>query len=215
MTQEFLVDHYFAWRSSRISKLEKLFGRAFFKDKSLLELACGHGHIGEHFSKLGADVTFADGRQILLDIVKQNQGTVKTILIDQDMPWSLPWSFDIIIHWGVLYHLDNWKADLKTALQYTDLMFLESEVADSDDPDFEIKVDESEASDQALHRKGSRPTASMIERHLIGIGAEFTRYDDIDLNADFHRYDWEVSNSKTWDHGLRRFWVVSAHKERK
>jgi SAM-dependent methyltransferase len=204
----FLVDHYFPWRQSRIAKVEKIFGKDFFKNKSILELACGLGHIGQHFLELGAEVTFADGRQHLLDMLKQSNDKVNTLLIDQDSAWHLSNKFDIIIHWGVLYHLDNWKEDLKSTLQHSNLIFLESEVSDSDDAFFEIKVDESDDDDQALHKIGSRPSATLIENTLTELGATFTRYDDSDLNAEFHRYDWPVKNTNTWEHGLRRFWIV-------
>ena len=27
------------------------------------------------------------------------------------------------------------------------------------------------------------------------------------LNSDFHIYDWEITDSEMWKHGLRRFWI--------
>jgi hypothetical protein len=27
------------------------------------------------------------------------------------------------------------------------------------------------------------------------------------LNAFFHTYDWEITDTKEWKHGLRRFWI--------
>ena len=36
----------------------------------------------------------------------------------------------------------------------------------------------------------------------------FVRYDDADLNASLHHYDWKATNSGGWKDGQRRFWIV-------
>lgn len=201
--------HYDAWRTSRIRKIESLYGKEFFRGKSLLELGCGLGHVGLYFRSLGADVTFADGRSEYIEDIKSRYPEVSTLVLDQDKNWFILKRFDIVIHWGVLYHLNNWQRDLRCALAHAPLLFLETEVCDSDDPTFEIKVDEpAEGYDQALHRTGSRPSAPMIEEHLAALSAAFIRFDDSRINADIHRYDWQIKNTKTWEHGLRRFWLV-------
>lgn len=171
--------HYAGWRNKRISKIQNIFGKSFFKNKKILELGCGLGDIGIHFKSLGAHVTFAEGRHNNILEFNQKYPLEKIIELNQNDAWSLNEKFHIIIHWGVLYHLDNWQQDLKSALNHTNLLFLESEVSDSDDPNFEIKVDEeSEKYDQSLTGKGSRPSAQYIEKVLSECGATFTRYDD-------------------------------------
>ena len=200
--------HYAGWRQSRISKIEKIFGKLFFQNKSILELGAGFGHIGEHFQSLGSRVSFAEGREENVLILKQKFNDVYHL--NQNDQWNLNKKFDIVIHWGVLYHLDNWKQDLICALNHSKILLLESEVSDSDDPTFEIKVNEHTEYDQSVNGIGSRPSAQNIENAIINLGFTFQRYDDSDLNYDFHVYDWSVTNSNTWRHGLRRFWIVQA-----
>ena len=199
--------HYDHWRRVRINKIHKIFGPDFFKGKSVMELACGHGDTGRELSEKGANVTFVEGRQEHLDVLLTHKPDAETFCVDQDQPWNLNRQFDFVIHWGVFYHLNNWKEDLRCALEHTNLMTLETEVADSSDPNFEIKVAEA-GFDQALNSTGTRPSAAMVEQLLTKLGATFVRYDDRDLNSSFHSYNWPVRETKTWKPGRRRFWII-------
>lgn len=198
---------YESWRNTRLEKLVEILGKDWFKGKKILELATGHGHIGARLRDLGAQVTCTEGRLEHIDYLKQMYPDLKVIHLDQDKPWDLKDQFDLIIHWGVLYHLDNWEDDLKSALAHGGIIALETEVADSDDPTFEIKVDEV-GYDQALNGKGTRPSAAKIEAKFKELGATAVRYDDESLNSQVHTYNWRVKETKTWTIGHRRFWVV-------
>jgi SAM-dependent methyltransferase len=200
--------HYDDWRRVRIQKIESIFSKEYFKDKTILELGCGYGDIGMHFVQLGAQVTFAEGRQEHIDVFKQRYPDIEIIQLNQEYPWNLNKKFDIIIHWGVLYHLDKWQQDLSCAAKHTNLMFLETEVCDSDDEDIDLKVEPSDRYDQEIGRFASKPSANNVEKNLKQLGYKFTRYDDSDLNSGFHEYNWEVKNTELWRNGLRRFWVV-------
>jgi SAM-dependent methyltransferase len=210
---ERLFDHdgnYKDWRRTRITKVENLFGKDFFRGKKILELGCAMGHTGRHFEELGAIVTFAEGRQDIVNTIEKLNPESKIIQLDQEDEWDLGEKFDIIIHWGVLYHLDHWKEDLACAVKHSDLIFLESEVVDSDDPDMVVKANEHKGIDQALNESsvGSRPSPAAIEKHLTELGMTFTRYDDADLDASFHQYSWEARNTGHTKDGQRRFWIV-------
>jgi SAM-dependent methyltransferase len=200
--------HYAAWQQSRINKIISIFGQEFFKNKNILELGCGHGYIGKYFQDIGANVTFAEGRQEHLDNIKSRMPEANTILLNQENDWNLEKEFDIVIHWGVLYHIDRWKEDLQTAIGHGKIVFLESEVCDSDDPEIEIKATEPDAYDQAINKIGSRPSAEMIERIILKTSALYKRYDDSDINAGTHKYDWAVQNTNQYSDGQRRFWII-------
>ena len=86
------------------------------------------------------------------------------------------------------------------------MLLLETEVSDSDDPSFYILTNEA-GHDQAYNNKGIRPSPSYVESVLTKNGFQFKLITDPILNADFHRYDWNIRNTKTWEHGLRRFWI--------
>lgn len=203
------LDHYNDWRVKRVGFIERLYGKLFFKDKTVLELGCGHGHIGRYLqNQLGARVTFADGRQEHLDTIKTVMPNAETVLINQNEPWNLERTFDIVIHWGVLYHLDNWRQDLECAAMHTKLLFLESEVCDSEDFEYEVRIDSVEGYDQDLGKYSTRPSAAAIEDKLINIGFMYRRFDNKELNSGFHTYDWESTNSGQWTKGQRRFWIA-------
>lgn len=208
------LDHYIDWRIKRVNFIEKLYGKTFFKDKTILELGCGHGHIGRYLqNQLGAKVTFADGRQGHLDTLKEVMPNAETICFDQNNPWDLNRTFDIVLHWGVLYHLDNWKQDLDSASKHGNLIFLESEVCDSEDPEFELRIEQVDGYDQDLGKFSTRPSATAVEEKLIDLEFLYTRFDTPELNSGFHCYDWTCDQEShlkevRYSKGHRRFWIA-------
>ena len=133
--------HYPPWRRTRLEKLQSLFGVDFFKDKKVLEVGAGLGLIGKHIRDIwDADVYFTDGR---IELVRQINSP-NAVLIDHDHDWKLPHTFDFIIHWGTLYHLDNWKNDLRITVDHLKsggILAYEGEILDSSE-DEEVKVGE-------------------------------------------------------------------------
>lgn len=210
---------YNRWRETRVKKLVSLFSPEWFKGKRILELACAYGNIGLYLKQLGANVTFADARQEHLDVVRTKDSTANTMLIDQDLNWNIGQRFDMVIHFGVLYHLDNWQQDLASVIQHTNLVVLESAVADTSD-DFEVKIaEEPEGGQNAYNTIGTMPSAKRIENCLTRLGCSFRRYDDTDLNTRRYFYDWQVKEQnltglsvKSFEdlpvYGGRRFWVI-------
>lgn len=202
--------HYVDWRQKRIKKIINVMGEDFFRDASGLELACLFGDIGAALHrKYNCNMTFTDVRYNHMDSFQKNNPKQNLRIIDQNQEWLLGRQYDFVIHWGVLYHLQNWQQDLKCTLRHSKVIFLESEVSDSLDPNFEIKVEErSEELDQAYHGIGSRPSSAYIEKVLNLYKANWKRYDDADINSSLHRYDWVCKETKTWSSGLRRFWII-------
>lgn len=208
VSEMFEQPHFGPWRRARINKLISILGREWFPGKKILELGCGFGHIGRELIKLGCDVTFAEGRNQFIDIIKKNNPASRVYLVDNDENWMISSRYDLIIHWGLLYHLKNWKQDLKNCLWHSSLICLETEVVDSDDPFLEIEVHE-ENYDGALNSIGVRPSVGNIENFLASLGCEYTRYDDTDLNAAYMVYDWKAGDFPgQWKLGHRRFWMI-------
>ena len=105
-------DHYVNWRISRMNGVKKFISPDYFKSKTLLELGCGYADIGNMFYDLGADVTSSDVRKEHLEIVKQRYPNIKTLLIDGDND-SIKDKYNIILHWGLLYHLAEIEVHLE------------------------------------------------------------------------------------------------------
>ncbi len=198
-------EHYVNWRISRMNGVKKFISPDYFKSKTLLELGCGYADIGNMFYELGANVTSSDVRKEHLEVVEKKYPNIKTLLIDGDND-SIKDKYDIIVHWGLLYHLNEIKTHLENVSQKCDVLLLETEVSDSDDKEFCLSTDE-HGYDQAYNNKGIRPSPSYVEYLLEKNGFQFKLVKDPILNSDFHCYDWDISNSKNWKYGLRRFWI--------
>ena len=114
--------------------------------------------------------------------------------------------YDIIVHWGLLYHLQEIEKHLENIAEHCDILLLETEVSDSSEDTFFIQTEE-KGYDQAFHSIGIRPSPSYVEKILDKNGFHFKLIKDPILNSSFHRYDWEIQDTKTWRQGLRRFWI--------
>lgn len=206
-TEQEFKGHYIQWMNKRINAIINYFGKAFFSGKSILELGCGFGDIGAIFSKLGANITCSDGRQEHLEILKSKYPNINTVQYDLDREWPFNEKFDIIIHMGVLYHIKDYKNAIKNACQNAKYVVLETEVSDSDDPNFVIYTNE-EGYEQVLNHIGCRPSEAAIESILDECNVKYYRLHDSSCNYDFHKYDWEVKNTNTWQRGMRRLWFI-------
>jgi len=197
--------HYDDWIKSRMNGINEYISPEYFKSKTLLELGCGHAHIGNKFHDLGADVTSSDARKEHLEIVNDTYPHIKTQMLDADKD-DIPTKYDIILHWGVLYHLSEIEKHLAKISPKCDVLLLETEVCDSDDGAFFITTNE-EGYDQAFNGTGIRPSPAYVEKVLEKNGFQFRLVKDSILNSGFHSYDWDVKNTNTWAGGLRRFWI--------
>lgn len=202
--------HYEPWRMSRIAKLEQVFGKEYFRDKTVLECGAGTGLVGKFLrEKWGANVAFTEGRPELINKISENNPGALVYQVNHEKSWYVG-QFDFIIHWGLLYHLDKWREDIAHTINNMvsgGVLTLESEILDYD-TDQEIKLAEPIAwDDQAMDGTATRMTAVSVEEEFRKLGITFNRYDDADLNADFHHYDWKITNSGKYGTGQRRFWI--------
>lgn len=196
--------HYENWRLSRIAGIKKYLKSDFLKNKTMLELGCGHGDIGNIFNDLGCKVTCSDAREEHINVVNKKYPHLDTEVIDCDNI-KLQKKYDIILHWGLLYHLNEIDMHLKIVSENCNYMFLETEVLDHED-DTCVKTNE-KGFDQAFNNIGNRSTQKRIENILKNNNFNYKLIKDSILNSSFHRYDWEIKNTKKWKHGLRRFWI--------
>ena len=199
------------WNEKRLKFILGIWGKDWFPGKRILEVACGRGFFGQEFKKLGAEVVFTDARQMFVDELVNNGYTAQ--VMDQDKPWNVTGPFDLVIHFGVLYHLDDWKQDLRCAIETAPLVLLETEATDSLDPTYEQKIREGDHYDQAFNFNATRFSDTHVEAFLTELGVPFTRYDDpaIDVLPIFV-YSWKhgVVDGPGY-HGnsiRRRMWLI-------
>jgi SAM-dependent methyltransferase len=177
----------------------------YFKSKTLLELGCGYAHIGNIFYTLGADVTSSDARQEHLTVVKRQFPHLKTLRLDCDKE-KIPQVYDIIIHWGLLYHLADIEDHLADVCEKCTVLFLESVISDSTDESYYKHINEN-GYDRAFNLKGILPSPPYIEKVLKKNGFEVQLILDPILNTGIYNYTRELKNTKTSYIGFRRFWI--------
>ena len=96
------------------------------------------------------------------------------------------------------------ESHIKSFVNY-DYIILETEVVDSLEKE-NIHVNEN-GYDQAFNGIGSRPSQSVIENLLDLNGFDYIMIKDKITNSGMHIYDWDISDSKSYRDGLRRFWI--------
>lgn len=201
--------HYKDWRSSRMNGIKKYVNLDLLKGRTLLEVGCGYADNGNMFSELGFQVSSCDARKEHIDIAKQRYPHLNLFVFDSDkqmLPHDETLKYDVILHWGLLYHLSDVRTHLKNICSHCDYLFLETEVSDSNDENFVLQTTE-HGYDQAFNQIGSRPSERFIEKCLEEEGFQYKKILDDILNSSIHVYDWEIENTGTWRHGLRRFWI--------
>ncbi len=199
---------YEAWRVTRFDFLLEHFGAEFFQNKTLLEVGCGYGHLGNRFYQLGAIVTCSDGRQSNVDVTLERFSQLSAVVSDLDNEFPEGY-YDICIHTGVLYHLKNFDFAIEQACKHSNYLVLETETVDSNDPDATIRYKENpEIQDAGLQLEGNRVSAAHIERELTRWGKIWKRFDSPKLNSGIHLYDWKVTGSNQSGPNHRRFWIA-------
>ena len=99
-------DHYTCWTISRMNGIRKYAKEGFFAGKTVLELGCGYAHVGNEFYGLGGCVTSCDARTEHLSKANIIYPHIRTFVYDGDKD-TIDESYDVIIHWGLLYHLGS------------------------------------------------------------------------------------------------------------
>jgi hypothetical protein len=196
------------WQNNRINFMLEKYGPEFFKGKKILELGAFNGYIGAFFGEIGAKVHCIDGREENVENIKRDYPNLTAECHNLDSP---EWTFgkwDIIINFGLFYHLENFhKEHLKNCLANCDLLFFETVVFDDKDPLIYLRYEE--GNDQSLSARGGTPTTSFIEETFLSEGYNFKKFTDRKLNDGYHHYDWEDLDSKKYDAFARRFWIVN------
>lgn len=190
------------WQQSRIRFIIGKFGNEYFKDKSVLELAPFNGYIGNCFYELGAKVTCVEGREENVKNIKTNFPNLIVHTNNLDTPEWTWGKFDIIINWGLLYHLENnHEKVLENCIKNSDLLLLESVIC-GDDKEIISYVNEI-GIDQSISNKGGRPSIKWVESILQKYNCKFELCTSAALNAGLHIYTGE--GTPNYD---RRMWII-------
>jgi hypothetical protein len=195
------------WQINRINFILSKYPKEFFKGKRILEVGAYNGYIGAYFNALGAEVHCLEGRIENVINIKNDYTNITAEVADLDSPnWN--WGhWDIIINFGLYYHLEKFhKEHLQNCINNCDLMFFETVIYDSSDS--EIYFRQEDGDDQSLTSIGGTPSTSYVESIIKETNSGYKKYTDPFLNNFEHKYDWPDTGFKVFNQFHRRFWIV-------
>lgn len=201
--------HHPEWQISRLTYIRQTFGDDYFKNKTLLELGSYNGSIGNVFHELGSKVTCLEGRQENVDEINKEFPHLDAKVFNSDTPeWPLG-QFDIIVNWGLFYHLENYhKECLVNCVNNCSTLFFETCVYDKTTS--ELVYNEEFGNTQSITNKAKIPTTNWVENVLLEQNVTWKKVLDNRLNGGGHCYDWTDGSYGNNYTGLsRRFWIIN------
>jgi hypothetical protein len=201
------TNYHSDWQQNRINFILSKYPKEFFKGKRILEVGAYNGYIGAYFSMLGAEVHCLEGRVENVTNIKNDYPMVSAEVADLDSPEWKWGNWDIIINFGLYYHLEKFhKEHLENCINNCDLMFFESVIYDSHSA--EIYFRNEIGDDQSLSEKGGTPSTSYVENIFKEHNVNYEKFKDSSLNNYQHKYDWPDTGFKVFNQFDRRFWII-------
>jgi len=206
-------EHYDKWRQARFNRIVEHYGRTFWRHKTVLEVGCGFGDLGNAFSNLGSVVVCQDARPEHIKFLKEKHPHLSAYVYDLNNGLGTEASFDVILHTGVLYHLNDYIQPIIDCCSRCEHLILETEVSDSSDPNYCLYIDEHKGVyDKSFTGKGNRPSPAAVERVLKEQNFSYERVLD-GLDVEFHSYSWKMKNTGKWKNGQRALWFCQRKGE--
>jgi SAM-dependent methyltransferase len=194
---------YAEWTDNRVMAILKHYEDEFFYGMHILELGCATGDLGKRFEEYGAVMTYTDARR---DKVRYLGAHRKWYVQDLNKGLGTDEYFDVILHLGVLYHLENVEQSIMDACRHCDHLVLETEVVDYEEP-LLLRIAENPAYlGASITGVGYRPSPALVEAVLDKAGFEHTRIRE-GLSCGGNNYDWEAKGEGYYVQGQRAFWI--------
>jgi len=201
-------NYHTSWQNNRIDFILSKYPEEFFRGKRVLELGAYNGYIGARLALMGAEVHCVEGRAENVANIKNDYPQVTAEVANLDSPEWKWGKWDIIINFGLYYHLENYHEEhLKNCIDNCDLMLFETVVFDSFKSEIHFRYESGD--DQSLSTLGGAPSTSYVEDIFKEKGLSFRKYTDETLNNFEHKYDWPDTGFRIPNGFNRRFWIVT------
>jgi SAM-dependent methyltransferase len=182
--------------------------------KTVLDVGCGVGHLAQFFVKRGCKVTCVDGRAENVASLRQRYPGLDAHVADvQRDPLARLGTFDVVLCYGLLYHLEDPLGGLRNvASAVKEVLLLETVVTDCSQPVLTL-VDEPSSFNQTLAAMGCRPSPGYVAMALNRVGFPHV-YGAVEPpdHPDF-RFAWKDNLDHGRDGNLLRCIFVAARQE--
>ena len=157
--------HEWSYLESTARRLEHLATlRLPVRGKTVLEVGAGIGDLSGYFLDRGCQVTITEGRESNLEYIRHRHPKCAVALLDLEKPREMPGApFDIVVCFGVLYHVSN-PAEVLHSLagQCRDMLLLATSVSFGSESAEHIVDEDQRSPTQAVSGRGCRPTRRWI-----------------------------------------------------
>jgi 2-polyprenyl-3-methyl-5-hydroxy-6-metoxy-1,4-benzoquinol methylase len=196
--------HYIDWRNSRMNGILEALGEDFFKNKSIVELGCGYGDFGNMILQKGAKRCLSiDARSEHIKIGKERYPLINFLYMNcENMPDDIHTFFkdyDILIHFGLLYHLENPIEHLTSLSNHFKVILLESEVIIG-----QSIINSEIGYDQSITGKSLRISLETIIKCLEDNGYKIQVLKSKVLDNNLHKYSWNEEDFNKENYYYRR-----------
>lgn len=189
---------------NRINHLFKFIDKTSLKNKKVLELGCGWGYIGELLEKEGAIVTSVDARSEYINVIKnkyphRRRYVVNVDYIIDDPLYSLLENrFDIVVCFGLLYHVENPINLLRLCTRLAPMTYLET--ATSDNTSEVLALNNKDAAlNQSMTGLGFYPSESFIKNIASYLNCDIQNISEgIDWSDNIRRRMFIITRRETW-----------------
>jgi SAM-dependent methyltransferase len=153
------------YRIVRIKFLERLVAswQSALGVRTALDIGCGVGYFSATLKDLGLQVTAADGRaENVAEARRRHPGVDFRIADAEDESLSSLGSFDFVLCFGLLYHLENPLRAMRNLRAVTSKVLLIESMCIPEERPFFVLMDEGEVEDQSLRAVSCYPTEGAI-----------------------------------------------------
>jgi tRNA (mo5U34)-methyltransferase len=168
--------HYESLNESRATRLRELLPDLGGKigARTALDVGCGFGYFSKLLHTLGLNVTAIDGRSENVKEASRRVPEVEFHTMDAEDHSILGFgTFDIVLCFGLLYHLENPFLAIRHLRALTSaILFVESVIFPGEDPVMGL-VDENLTEDQGLNHVAFYPTESCLVKLFYRSGFPF------------------------------------------
>jgi SAM-dependent methyltransferase len=180
----------------------------------VLDVGAGVGHLSKYLLDWGCEVVALEGRKTNVEEARRRYPglDIRVCDIDKEYPHLTP-EFDVVLMFGVLYHLMLPIAGLGRVLRasQTPLVLLSTVVTDSSCLE-RFPVNETNGADQSMNGFGCRPSPNYI-KHMLHM-YDYEAHPDIS-QPDHPAYQWLPAYDGKYQRGgglLRQFFIFERSK---